>query len=128
MVSLEHVKNANKQAAKLAPGLVAVFAGATAGIGAASLKAFARHANKPRIYFIGRSHEKGSRMTAARSKRTVPFKQADLTRAVKGSIAGGLTVVRTEIEPGGKIVLFHSEADATAATPFDAWRAARNAR
>ncbi|KAL2818738.1 hypothetical protein BDW59DRAFT_181873 [Aspergillus cavernicola] len=34
---------------------VALFAGATSGIGAATLKAFAKHTVKPRAYFVGRS-------------------------------------------------------------------------
>jgi NADP-dependent 3-hydroxy acid dehydrogenase YdfG len=46
------------------PGLVAVFAGATAGIGLATLQQFAKNANGPRAYIIGRSREKASHLIA----------------------------------------------------------------
>lgn len=36
----------------------------------------------------------------------VRFKQADITRAVKGAKAAGLRVTRFEIDPLGKIVVF----------------------
>ncbi|RGP63003.1 hypothetical protein FLONG3_10048 [Fusarium longipes] len=63
MVSLPDVQQTNASAAsKLPAGLVAVFAGATAGIGETALKAFAKHAPQPRIYFIGRSQEAGDRL------------------------------------------------------------------
>ncbi|RGP74910.1 hypothetical protein FSPOR_1083 [Fusarium sporotrichioides] len=63
MVSLSDVQQTNALAAsKLPAGLVAVFAGATAGIGETALKAFAKHALRPKIYFIGRSQEAGDRL------------------------------------------------------------------
>ncbi|KAK6709376.1 hypothetical protein SNK03_010194 [Fusarium graminearum] len=63
MVSLSDVHQTNASAAsKLPAGLVAVFAGATAGIGETALKAFAKHAPQPKIYFIGRSKEAGDRL------------------------------------------------------------------
>ncbi|KAF7955516.1 uncharacterized protein EAE97_000775 [Botrytis byssoidea] len=37
------------------PGMVAVFAGATSGIGMGTLKAFIKYANAPKAYIIGRS-------------------------------------------------------------------------
>ncbi|KAK5696136.1 hypothetical protein LTR97_008556 [Elasticomyces elasticus] len=46
------------------PGLVAVFVGATSGIGEYTLGALAKHAVKPRIYFIGRSQEAATRIVA----------------------------------------------------------------
>ena len=39
----------------LPPNLVAVFVGTTSGIGLYTLKAFAKYALRPRVYFIGRS-------------------------------------------------------------------------
>ena len=62
--------------------------------------------------------------------RTRPaFKQADVTKAVRGARAAGLEVVRTEIHADGGIVLIH-KADASLA-PADAaletWKAKRNA-
>ncbi|KAJ9141734.1 NAD(P)-binding protein [Pleurostoma richardsiae] len=65
MVSLTEVQASNRRVAQTLPaGLVAVFAGATAGIGETTLKEFARAALQPRIYFIGRSQEAGTRLTA----------------------------------------------------------------
>ncbi len=63
MVALSDVQSSNAQiATALPPGLVAVFVGATNGIGEYSLKEFARHARKPRVYFVGRSQEAGDRI------------------------------------------------------------------
>ncbi|KAM0272093.1 hypothetical protein ACHAPA_002389 [Fusarium lateritium] len=63
MVLLFNVQQTNASAAsKLPPGLVAVFAGATAGIGETALKAFAKHTVRPKIYYIGRSQEAGDRL------------------------------------------------------------------
>lgn len=42
-------------ASSLSPQLVAVFVGATSGIGATTLKAFAKHAGLARIYLVGRN-------------------------------------------------------------------------
>jgi NADP-dependent 3-hydroxy acid dehydrogenase YdfG len=63
MVSLPDIQSSNAQIAKL-PNLVAVFVGATNGIGEATLKEFASSAKSPRAYFIGRSQEAGNRITA----------------------------------------------------------------
>ncbi|KAK2699804.1 hypothetical protein QWA68_001071 [Fusarium oxysporum] len=60
MVSLSQVQQTNASAAsKLPAGLVAIFAGATAGIGETALKAFAKYTTRPKIYYIGRSQEAG---------------------------------------------------------------------
>jgi short-subunit dehydrogenase len=64
MVSLPDVQSSNNEIAKLPAGLVAVFVGATNGIGEATLKEFARSAKSPRAYFVGRSQEAGNRITA----------------------------------------------------------------
>ncbi|OGE49256.1 hypothetical protein PENARI_c022G07660 [Penicillium arizonense] len=64
MVSLPDVQSSNDQIAELPAGLVAVFVGATNGIGEATLKEFARSAKSPRAYFVGRSQEAGNRITA----------------------------------------------------------------
>ncbi|GLI76421.1 hypothetical protein PoHVEF18_004694 [Penicillium ochrochloron] len=65
MVTLTNVQSSNAQiATALPPGLVAVFVGATNGIGETSLKEFARHARQPRVYFVGRSQEAGGRIAA----------------------------------------------------------------
>lgn len=65
MVSLTDVQSSNSRlASALPPGLVAIFVGGTRGIGETSLKEFAKHARKPRVYFIGRSQEAGDRVAA----------------------------------------------------------------
>ncbi|KAF7561735.1 hypothetical protein G7046_g2394 [Stylonectria norvegica] len=63
MVALEDIRSSNSLiGTALRAGLVAVFAGATSGIGETSLKEFAKTSSRPRIYFIGRSNESGSRI------------------------------------------------------------------
>ncbi|KAJ8096603.1 hypothetical protein POJ06DRAFT_297616 [Lipomyces tetrasporus] len=63
MVQLSTVKSSNALiASSLPPKLVAVFVGATSGIGETSLKQFAKHACQPRIYFVGRSQQAGDRI------------------------------------------------------------------
>ncbi|KAF5677527.1 hypothetical protein FHETE_1578 [Fusarium heterosporum] len=63
MVLLSAVQQTNASAASELPaGLVAVFAGATAGIGETALKAFAKYTVRPTIYYIGRSQEAGDRL------------------------------------------------------------------
>lgn len=65
MVALDKVQQSNAQIGTTYPaGLVAVFAGATAGIGETSLREFARHTSKPRIYIVGRSQEACDRLDA----------------------------------------------------------------
>lgn len=65
MVVLDKVQQSNAQVAATYPtGLVAVFAGATAGIGETSVREFARHTSKPRIYIVGRSQEACDRLDA----------------------------------------------------------------
>lgn len=65
-------------------------------------------------------------MTAARA-RTVPFRQIDVTRAVRAVVACGQEVLRTEIKPDGSIVVIHRPAATGPASPFDQWKA-QNAR
>lgn len=63
MVDLDKIQSSNDQVPTAYPdGLVAVFAGATAGIGETSLREFARHTSKPRVYIIGRSKEACDRL------------------------------------------------------------------
>lgn len=65
MVTLTDIQASNAQiATSLPPGLVAVFVGATNGIGEYTLKEFARHVRQPRVYFVGRSQEAGDRVVA----------------------------------------------------------------
>ncbi|PSR87122.1 putative short-chain dehydrogenases/reductase [Coniella lustricola] len=56
MPELSVIQESNSRiSARLPPGLVAVFVGATSGIGEYALKAFVRNTKSPRVYFIGRS-------------------------------------------------------------------------
>lgn len=65
MVTLSHVQSSNSLiSSTLPPHLVAVFVGATSGIGEATLKQFAKHASRPRAYFVGRSQDAGDRIAA----------------------------------------------------------------
>ncbi|KAE8376143.1 hypothetical protein BDV26DRAFT_266285 [Aspergillus bertholletiae] len=65
MVSLSSIRASNACVSSvLPPGLVALFVGATSGIGAATLKAFAKYACRPRAYFVGRSQEAADRILA----------------------------------------------------------------
>lgn len=67
MVSLNTVRESNSQIASLFPegtaGLVAVFAGATSGIGESTLKHFTKNVRKPKVYFLGRNENAGNRIT-----------------------------------------------------------------
>ena len=59
----------------------------------------------------------------------VAFKQADVSRAVKGVKAAGVPVGRVEILPDGRIIVCSEAATAPAPeTAFDQWRAKRDAR
>jgi len=61
-------------------------------------------------------------------KRQVAFKQADVTRAIKGAIAAGMKVGRAEIDLSGRIVVVApSEDTAKPANDLDKWLA-ENAR
>ncbi|KAL3471177.1 hypothetical protein BJX99DRAFT_250653 [Aspergillus californicus] len=65
MTSLQRILGFNASiSSTFPPGLVALFVGATSGIGEATLKAFAKHTRKSRVYFVGRSEESGARILA----------------------------------------------------------------
>lgn len=65
MVSLSEVQASNARIASTLPArLVAVFVGATSGIGETTLKQFAQHTKEPCVYFVGRSEEAGDRIRA----------------------------------------------------------------
>ncbi|CAI6091650.1 unnamed protein product [Clonostachys chloroleuca] len=81
MVSLDDVKSTNSKLA--IPKLVAVFAGATAGIGSFTLLHFAEHAIRPKIYFLGRSQEQADLLTKQLKEKNAEgeyiFVKADLS-------------------------------------------------
>lgn len=65
MVSLVAVRVSNKQIPTALPkNLVAVFAGATSGIGLATLKRFVNYAVEPRIYLFARNPTSAERVIA----------------------------------------------------------------
>jgi NADP-dependent 3-hydroxy acid dehydrogenase YdfG len=84
MVSLSAIRTSNSLiSSTLSPGLVAVFVGATNGIGEITLKTFAKYSRQPRAYFIGRSQDAGDRI-AAECKALNPageyiFRKADVS-------------------------------------------------
>jgi NAD(P)-dependent dehydrogenase (short-subunit alcohol dehydrogenase family) len=63
MVSLKAIRESNARIiSELPAGLVAVFFGATSGIGETTLKQFAKRAKQPRIYLVGRREDEGNRI------------------------------------------------------------------
>jgi NADP-dependent 3-hydroxy acid dehydrogenase YdfG len=63
MVSLSKIRHSNSLISTNFPSrLVAVFVGATSGIGAITLKTFTNYTLQPRIYIIGRSQESADRI------------------------------------------------------------------
>ena len=55
------------------------------------------------------------------------FRQADISRAVRGVLRAGLAVERVEIEHDGKIVIHSARSDSEEriATALDQWRTSR---
>ncbi|KAF3080463.1 hypothetical protein TWF102_006133 [Orbilia oligospora] len=65
MVAIDAIKSSNAAAkAKLPLGLVALFVGATSGIGEHTLRNFYQTAPSPRVYFVGRSQSSADRIIA----------------------------------------------------------------
>lgn len=83
MVALEIIRASNAQLKNLPPGLVAVFVGATSGIGESTLKQFCRQTVRPRLYFVGRSQDAADRiiseLKAIQSDAETTFIRKDLT-------------------------------------------------
>jgi short chain dehydrogenase len=84
MVSLSAMRASNARVATdLPPSLVGIFIGATSGIGETSLKQFAKHSHKPRVYFVGRSQEAGDRilseLKALNPEGSYTFRRADVS-------------------------------------------------
>jgi hypothetical protein len=56
------------------------------------------------------------------SRGPLPFRQTDMTRAVRAVAAAGLTVQRVEVDKAGKIVVVVGEpGKAEAVTPSNSW-------
>ena len=55
------------------------------------------------------------------SKAAAKFRKVDVTRAIAGAQAAGISVQRIEITPDGAIVLGAGAADAASVNPLDDW-------
>ena len=55
MVRIEDVRTSNSSFLSKPPGMVALFIGATSGIGLGTLKQFVKYAKAPKVYVVGRS-------------------------------------------------------------------------
>ncbi|KAG0649116.1 Oxidoreductase andH [Hyphodiscus hymeniophilus] len=83
MVSLEVVHASNARLKELGPGLVALFVGATSGIGEYTAKAFVHNAISPRVYIVGRNQDAANRIIkeceTANKDGKVEFIKADVS-------------------------------------------------
>jgi hypothetical protein len=79
---------------------------------------------------MARATEYAIELTMPRGPRT--FRQQDVTRALRASVAAGVEVRRVEIDREGKIVLVFGSATGSQVTepaaPLDSWRASRDTR
>ncbi|KAK9242506.1 hypothetical protein V1506DRAFT_509377 [Lipomyces tetrasporus] len=57
MVSIKDVRRSNSSLTEKPSGMVAVFVGATSGIGLGTVKQFAKYSNAPKVYVVGRSKQ-----------------------------------------------------------------------
>jgi hypothetical protein len=53
------------------------------------------------------------------TRASAPFRQADVTRAIKGAVAAGVDISRIEIDAAGKIVIVPGKPTEVPATPVD---------
>jgi len=57
------------------------------------------------------------------SRGPLPFRQRDMTRAVRAVAAAGLPVARVEVEKNGKIIVVVGASDKTDAPEVNEWDA-----
>ncbi|KAA8573162.1 hypothetical protein EYC84_003673 [Monilinia fructicola] len=84
MVAIKAIRASNATfRSKSTPGMVAVFAGATSGIGLGTLKAFIKNANAPKAYIIGRSESAAAALLEdlrrSNASATLIFLQGELS-------------------------------------------------
>ena len=61
------------------------------------------------------------------SRGAYTFKQRDVTRALKATLAAGLKVARIEIDKEGRIVILTPRMTAAPASAYDTWKAEQDA-
>jgi len=63
------------------------------------------------------------------ARQPASFKQADVTRAVRGAVAAGVEIARVDIDPRtGNIAIFTNCVLSAPPAPYDVWKAETNAR
>lgn len=62
MVTLKAVQESNAALRSTVSGQVALFVGATSGIALSTLTEYTRHSNRPKVYIVGRSDAKLSKL------------------------------------------------------------------
>ena len=63
------------------------------------------------------------------ARKPATFKQADVTRAVRGAVAAGVDVTCIEIDARtGNIVISTPRVHSQSVAPYDVWKAESNAR
>jgi hypothetical protein len=67
--------------------------------------------SRPRNERPNNCNSPGGLNAAGMSRGNHRFKQGDVTKAIKGAVAAGLTVKRVEIEENGKIVIYAGSPD-----------------
>ncbi|KAJ5860167.1 uncharacterized protein N7529_007477 [Penicillium soppii] len=84
MVSFETVKSSNSAIKEYGPNLVAVFVGGTSGIGESTARAFVKYAVSPRVYLVGRSETRASKiiedLRALNPDGQISFIKSDVSR------------------------------------------------
>ncbi|KAI9814266.1 MAG: hypothetical protein M1827_003432 [Pycnora praestabilis] len=83
VASLKDIRESNRKLNASYSELVAVFVGATSGIGQSTLKKFAQYANKPRAYIVGRSQKAAlpllKELRSLNSEGAFAFVETDIT-------------------------------------------------
>ena len=68
MVNVKYVRASNANIKSTYPDPIAVFVGATSGIGRGTLEQLVKNTNRPTIYFVGRSQKAGDEIQAELKK------------------------------------------------------------
>lgn len=83
MVNIKDIRISNSELKNSASGLVALFVGATNGIGMGTLKQFTKLANAPKVYVVGRSTKASTplidELKASNPQATVTFFETEVS-------------------------------------------------